>query len=166
MNRRNNRNRPFNYTSLLQQRPQAWAMVQGSRDYPGIQGNVRFYQTPRGVLVSAEFVGLPNPSEICRSPVFGFHIHEGDSCTGTREDPFADVRMHYNPYNCPHPYHVGDLPPLFGVNGYAFSVFLTNRFTVREIVGKTVIVHGSPDDFTTQPSGNAGTKMACGQIRG
>ncbi len=161
----NRRNPYWNYTSLLRSRPQAWARVQGSRDYPDIQGNVRFYQTPRGVLVSAEFAGLPNPPEPCGGPVFGFHIHEGENCTGNREDPFADVRMHYNPYNCPHPYHAGDLPPLFGADGYAFSVFLTNRFTVAEIVGKTIIVHGSPDDFTTQPSGNAGTKMACGQIR-
>ncbi len=161
----NLRNRYPNYNSLLRQRPQAWARVQGSSQYPEIQGSVRFYQTPRGVLVSAEIVGLPNPGGACDSPIFAFHIHEGDSCTGNREDPFANVRMHYNPYNCPHPYHAGDLPPLFGVNGYAFSVFLTNRFTVAEIIGRTVIIHGSPDDFKTQPSGNAGTKIACGQIR-
>lgn len=161
----NRRNRYTDYSMLLRRRPQAWARVQGSGQYPDIQGNVRFYQTPRGVLVSAEIAGLPAPGGACESPVFGFHIHEGENCTGNRADPFADVRMHYNPYNCPHPYHAGDLPPLFGVNGYAFSVVLTNRFTVEEIIGKTVIIHAKPDDFTTQPSGNAGTKMACGQIR-
>jgi Cu-Zn family superoxide dismutase len=36
---------------------------------------------------------------------------------------------------------------------------------VRDILGKTVIIHGSPDDFTSQPAGNAGQKIACGEIR-
>ena len=57
------------------------------------------------------------------------------------------------------------MPPLFGCNGAAFSVFLTDRITVNEIIGKTVIIHSDPDDFTSQPSGNAGTKIACGVIR-
>lgn len=77
---------------------------------------------------------------------------------------FPHSGSHYNPNDCPHPYHAGDLPPLFGANGFAFSVFLTDRFTVHEIIGKTVIVHASPDDFQTQPSGNAGEKIACGEI--
>lgn len=161
-----NRKYPYpNYTSLLRQRPQAWARVRGSDQYPEIQGNVRFHQTAHGVLVSAEIAGLPKPGGTCDRPIFAFHIHEGDSCTGNREDPFANVRMHYNPYNCPHPYHAGDMPPLFGVNGYAFSAFLTDRFTVREIIGRTVIIHSKPDDFTTQPSGNSGVKIACGVIQ-
>lgn len=40
----------------------------------------------------------------------------------------------------------------------------TDRFYVDEIIGKTVIVHEDPDDFHTQPSGNAGKKIACGVI--
>ena len=39
------------------------------------------------------------------------------------------------------------------------------RFTVEEIVGKTVIIHSNADDFTTQPSGNSGEKIACGIIK-
>jgi len=57
------------------------------------------------------------------------------------------------------------MPPLFGNNGRAVSIFLTNRFSIEEVIGKAVIIHGSPDDFTTQPSGNAGEKIACGIIR-
>ena len=64
-----------------------------------------------------------------------------------------------------HPYHAGDLPPLFGSGGVAVSVFLTDRFHLEDIIGKTVIIHSSPDDFTTQPSGNAGAKIACGEIK-
>ncbi|NLF34637.1 MAG: superoxide dismutase family protein, partial [Clostridiales bacterium] len=41
---------------------------------------------------------------------------------------------------------------------------LTNRFTVREVIGRSVIVHDSVDDFTTQPSGNSGAMIACGRI--
>lgn len=80
-------------------------------------------------------------------------------------NPFADAMTHFNPEDCPHPYHAGDLPPLWGSDGYAFSVFLTDRFSVEEIVGKTVIIHRQPDDFTIQPSGSARQKMACGVIR-
>jgi len=60
--------------------------------------------------------------------------------------------------------NAGDLPPLFSANGYAFSAVLTNRFTIDEIIGRTIIIHSSVDDFITQPAGNAGTKNACGKI--
>ena len=41
---------------------------------------------------------------------------------------------------------------------------LTNRFTVDEIINKVIVIHANKDDFTTQPSGNAGTKIGCGKI--
>ncbi len=77
---------------------------------------------------------------------------------------FSSVMSHYNPFECNHPYHAGDLPPLFANDVYAFSVFLTNRFNLSDVIEKTMIIHGNPDDFTTQPSGNAGEKIACGVI--
>lgn len=94
-----------------------------------------------------------------------WQIHSGEQCTGDAADPFAAALGHYDPDGCPHPEHAGDLPPLFSTRGYAFQVFLTDRFSLHEIVGRTVIIHSSPDDFTSQPSGNAGTKIACGRIR-
>ncbi len=100
----------------------------------------------------------------CGGRVFGFHIHSGSSCTGNASDPFADTLAHYDTANCQHPYHAGDMPPLFGNNGNAFSVFLTNRFNIGEIIGRTVVIHALPDDFKTQPSGGSGTKIACGVI--
>lgn len=42
---------------------------------------------------------------------------------------------------------------------------LTDRFRVRDIIGRTVVIHSGPDDFHTQPAGNAGEKIACGVIR-
>ncbi len=157
--------RKTGYLDYLRQRPNAWANIYGSKRFPNIGGMVRFYQTRNGVLVVASVKGLPMASGKCDSPIFGFHIHEGGTCQMTQSDSFADVGNHYNPYNCKHPYHAGDMPPLFGANGEAFSVFLSNRFTVQEIIGRTVIIHASPDDFFTQPSGNSGEKIACGLIR-
>ena len=145
-------------------RPNAVAVINGSKAYPEIYGKVRFYQVRDGVIVYADISGLPTAKGLCKSPIFGFHIHSGISCTGNSNDPFADVGSHYNPHACTHPYHAGDMPPLFGAGGNAFSVFLTDRFTVREIIGKTVIIHLDPDDFMSQPSGNSGEKIACGKI--
>ena len=150
--------------SALSRPPQAAARVCGSDAYPEISGCVYFYQTDCGVLVAARVMGLPNGKPCSPDGVFGFHIHSGGSCTGTEKDPFADALTHYNPGDVSHPEHAGDLPPLFGNHGCAFQVFLTDRFTVREILHKTVIIHAGPDDFTSQPAGNAGEKIACGRI--
>ena len=150
---------------LGKQRPAAFADVSGAPSHPSIVGRVEFYPAGSGVLVTAELFGLPENGEACPSGVFGFHIHEGAFCTGNAEDPFHNVGAHYNPGNCPHPAHAGDLPPLFGNEGYAYMAVFTHRFHVRDILGRTVIIHAQPDDFTTQPSGNAGQKIACGQIK-
>lgn len=155
----------LSYLSVFLKKPDAEAEIYGSGEYPEIQGNTYFYQTRKGVVIGAEISGLPKPKDPCKSPVFGFHIHEGTECQGNNTDPFTNAMSHYNPKNCPHPFHAGDLPPLFGNNGYAFMMVLSDRFTVKEIIGKTVIIHSAPDDFTSQPSGNAGEKIACGVIR-
>lgn len=141
----------------------AAATVKGSELYPDLRGNVTFRGTPKGVLVTAEVYGLPYTKEQAFG-IFAFHIHQGESCTGNSEDPFADADGHFNPYGSPHPYHAGDLPPLFGNHGYAYMTVLTDRFKISEIIGKVIIIHLQPDDFTTQPSGNAGAKIACGRI--
>ena len=101
----------------------------------------------------------------CGGGIFAFHIHSGGQCSGNEKAPFANALAHYDRDDCPHPAHAGDLPPLFENQGYAFQMFLTGRFSLCEVIGKTVIIHSGPDDFTSQPSGNAGSKIACGQIR-
>lgn len=156
----------ININAIMRGAPDAIATVRGSSEYTGINGSVKFYQTARGVLTVAEIFGLPVPTEKCGNDIFAFHIHSGATCTGNAEDEFADAGTHYNPTDCPHPYHAGDMPPLFSAGGTAFLAFLSDRFTAGEIVGKTVIIHDRPDDFTTQPSGNAGSKIACGEIAG
>ncbi|MBE6555211.1 MAG: superoxide dismutase family protein [Ruminococcaceae bacterium] len=152
--------------SILRRLPDAVAVISGSPEYSSVYGTVKFYRVMRGVLVAADVVGLPTSVGECKSNIFAFHIHGGVSCTGNSEDRFADAGTHYDPHGCPHPYHAGDMPPLFSTGGQAFLAFLTDRFTVEEIMGKTVVIHDSPDDFTTQPSGNAGKKIACGVISG
>lgn len=142
----------------------AQAYIYGSEKYPNAMGRVFFYQLSKGVLVATEVTGLPMDKGRCKNGVFGFHIHEGSSCTGTPTDPFADTGMHYNPWGCQHPDHAGDMPPLFGNDGFAWMMFYTDRFDVAEIVGRTVVIHSMPDDFRTQPSGNSGEKIACGVI--
>lgn len=151
--------------SLLNKKPAASANVRGSSGYPNIRGTVSFFETRGGVVVAAEFTGLPYSVGLCGDGILAFHIHEGRSCSGTAEDPFKDTGGHYNPGNCPHPQHAGDMPPLFVNKGRAFLAFMTDRFTVSEIIGRTVIVHAGRDDFTSQPSGNAGAKIACGEIK-
>ncbi len=76
----------------------------------------------------------------------------GTSCTGNSEDEFSNAKTHYNPNNHPHPYHSGDLPPLIESNGYAYMSVLLNKFKIQDIIGKVIIIHDMPDDFTTQPS--------------
>ena len=148
----------------LCRRPDACACIKGNSGHPDLTGSVCFYQTSQGVLIAARIHGLPDTATPARSGVFGFHIHGGCSCTGTPSDPFADAKTHYDTHDLDHPYHAGDLPPLFSNCGSALSIFLTNRFSLAEVIGRTVIIHSKPDDFTTQPSGNSGEKLACGRI--
>ena len=142
----------------------AVAYIRGSSKYPLIHGSVSFDETSNGIIVTARIYDLPQAKNNCVGRFFGFHIHEGTSCTGNANDEFANSLSHYNPTNCPHPYHAGDLPPLLENNGYAYMSFLTNKFTLQDVIGKVVIIHSIPDDFTTQPSGNPGEKIACGKI--
>ena len=151
----------MNPVSILRHQPGARAVVRGGT----VTGEVRFFQADRGVLVQAELFGLPHSAENCRSGVFAFHIHTGRCPADHPDDPSAHVEGHYDPDDCPHPHHAGDLPPLFASReGYAFQTVLTDRFSLREIIGKAVVGHARRDDFTSQPSGDPGILIACGEI--
>ena len=130
----------------------AKAQIKGGKNYPNINGVVTFKETKNGVLVTAKINGLPQSKNNCTGRFFGFHIHEGNSCTGTTSDEFANAKSHLNPSMCPHPFHMGDLPPLLENNGYAYMSILVNKFKMRDIIGRVVIIHDMPDDFTSQPS--------------
>ncbi len=142
----------------------AIAYIRGGKSYPRIDGLVTFKETKDGVIVNAKIKNLPVSKNNCPGRFFGFHIHEGSSCSGNLTDEFANTKSHFNPTDCPHPFHAGDLPPLIENNGYASMSVLVNKFKIKDIINRTVVIHDSPDDFTTQPSGNSGTKIACGKI--
>lgn len=139
-------------------RPKARAVIQGGEAFPGLKGEVLFYPQRDAVLVVARVSGLPQGG----SGFFGFHIHEGDSCKG---EAFEQTGGHLNPKAKPHPKHMGDLPPLLSCSGSAYMAVKSNRFRICDVIGRTVIIHGGADDFHTQPSGDAGEKIACGVIR-
>ncbi len=141
--------------------PDATAEIYGNSQNPELHGRAYFYNANcNGTLVSLEISGLPNPDKYFSTSFHGMHIHEDGDCTL----PFDNTGNHYNPENSPHPFHAGDLPPLLSNCGYAYCVFYTSRFNVCDVVGRSLIIHEAADDFTTQPSGNSGEKIACGVI--
>ncbi len=143
-------------SSLLCSPPAAFASIGGNKKAPHLSGTVRFYRWSGGTVVKVEIVNLP----ISTSP-FGFHIHEGAVCNLPE---YAKTGGHFNPTDEKHPAHAGDLPVIFSNSGYCYTVFYTNRFKPEDIIGRTVVIHSMPDDYRTQPSGNSGSKIACGEI--
>lgn len=139
--------------------PGAVARIVGGEEIPKLSGCVWFYQENGCVLIEAMISGLPKASE---TGFLGFHIHQGRDCSGAG---FPGTEGHYNPLGQMHPEHAGDLPPLLSCHGNAHLSVKTDRFSVNEIIGRTVVIHSNPDDFRSQPAGDAGKKIACGVIR-
>ncbi|OYD51744.1 superoxide dismutase family protein [Acidovorax kalamii] len=129
-------------------------------------GTVTFVQTGDGVQVSGEVRGLKPDSE------HGFHIHEKGDCSS---GDGMSTGGHYNPGGKPHgahgsgEHHTGDLPSLkadkYGVAAFSFvSRSISVAGPTNDITGKGLIVHRDPDDYKTQPTGNAGPRLACAVI--
>lgn len=151
-------------------KPTASANVKGGPLRPQIQGVIRFIDVPGGTWVCAEVNGLPpyQPAINGADPIgpHGFHIHEFGNCeVGDPQNPFQAAGEHWNPTNQPHGNHAGDFPVLFSNQGYANMCFFTNAFKPEQVIGKSVIIHQNPDDYRTQPAGDAGKRLACGVIQ-
>lgn len=144
---------------LLERMPAARALVRGCETCPNLQGEVLFFPFRNGSIVSATLSGIPY------SGFLGFHIHENASCATGGDIPFHGAGGHYNPTGAQHPNHAGDLPVLLASGGFSYAVFFTDRFTPAQVVGRSVVLHGKPDDFRTQPAGDSGSRIACGVIR-
>ncbi len=139
--------------------PTAIAHLRGDFAHPNLMGEVLFSPYGRGTLIFARVVGLPTPGFL------GIHIHEHGSCCTGGDTPFSCAGGHYDPHGVPHPWHGGDLPPLLSsADGVALLAVYTDRFRPELVVGRTVILHDSPDDFQSQPAGNSGLRIACGII--
>jgi Cu-Zn family superoxide dismutase len=146
------------------------AYINGGPLAPEIEGRVYFVPVVGGTKVVVKITGLPDyePAQNDEEPIgpHGFHIHEEGNCkVGDPNDPFQAAGGHYNPNNQPHGNHAGDLPVLFSNNGFVRMAFFTNKFEVRDIIDRTVIIHQNPDDYRSQPTGNAGKRLACGIIK-
>ncbi len=129
------------------------------------QGVVTFTETPEGVRIVANLRGLPPGRH-------GFHVHEFGDCSAPDAESAGG---HFNPTNQPHgapadiQRHDGDLGNIdAGPDGTAHFEWVDPVMELtgeNSIVGRSVIVHAAPDDLTSQPSGNAGARLACGTIR-
>jgi superoxide dismutase, Cu-Zn family len=147
----------------------ALARMQGGPLAPRLSGVVEFRRVPFGTWVSISVDGLPGyqPAADGKLPVgpHGFHIHEHGNCdVGDPAKPFEAAGGHWNPTGQPHGNHAGDFPVLFSNHGRAEMGFFTDRFHVADVIGKAVIIHESPDDYRSQPAGDAGRRLACGVI--
>lgn len=142
---------------IISKRPIAVANIRGDREAPLLRGQIWFYQYGGAVLIEAILSGLPDN----RVGFYGFHIHSGAECRG---EDFSSAGTHYNPAQQIHPRHAGDLPPLMAYGGRAYLAVMTDRFSMPEVIGRTVVIHNMPDDFRSQPAGNAGAKIGCGII--
>lgn len=128
-------------------------------------GTVRLNQMADGsVDVQVDLTGVP-------AGVHGFHIHEKGDCG----DNGNAAGGHFNPGGDPHgapntpPHHAGDWGNVTAnAAGEVHTRFNTRSVTVEagtnSAVGHAIILHANPDDLTTQPTGNAGGRIACGVV--
>lgn len=129
------------------------------------RGNVTFSQQGNRVRVVAQVSGLTPGAE------HGFHVHEKGDCSS---GDGMSAGGHYNPASKPHgslvtDHHAGDMPNLKADSyGNASATFELSGVAIgsgsADLVGKGLIVHRDPDDYKTQPTGNAGPRLACAVI--
>ena len=134
----------------------------------GVGGDLVFNIDNGGVRVTGTLTGLKPGA------THAFHVHEFGDCSAPDA---SSAGGHFNPAQQPHgnregggPHHAGDIPnQVAGDNGEAKVDQLLTGLEIasggaNDIVGKGVIVHADADDYTTQPTGNAGGRIACGVV--
>jgi Cu-Zn family superoxide dismutase len=130
-------------------------------------GKVELTETPGGVLLRLTLDGVP-PGE------HAFHVHAVGKC----EAPdFKSAGPHFNPDETKHGLlnpegpHSGDMPNLHVPDGGKLTVEVLNEMVtldgeqaLLDADGSAIVVHASADDYTTDPAGNAGDRIACGVV--
>jgi superoxide dismutase, Cu-Zn family len=144
----------------------ATAMLQPTQGSKAL-GEATFEQVGDKVRIVVNVQGLKPGQE------HGFHVHEAGDCSS---GDGMSAKGHFNPAGQPHgpasgPHHAGDLPSLKADKGgrARLDVEVTGISVApgpTSIVGRGLIVHADPDDYKTQPTGNAGARIACGVIKG
>lgn len=145
--------------------PSATAQLQPTKGNTA-SGVVNFVQSGDKVMVSLEIKGLKPGAE------HGFHVHEKGDCSS---GDGMSTGGHFNPLTKGHgahginEHHAGDLPALKAdANGAVKMSFDSKTISVgsgaTDIVGRGMIIHRDPDDYKTQPTGNAGPRIACAVI--
>jgi superoxide dismutase, Cu-Zn family len=129
-----------------------------------VMGTVTFTKTEGGMQVVADITGL-TPGQ------HGFHIHEFGDCSAPDA---TSAGGHFNPSKNPHAghddvkRHEGDLGNIEADSSGKAHLELTDKMMTmsgeKSIIGRGVIVHEKADDLKTQPTGNAGGRVACGVI--
>jgi Cu-Zn family superoxide dismutase len=129
-----------------------------------VEGTLTFATASPGLKVTGRITGLA-------AGTHGFHIHEFGDCSAA---DFSSAGGHYNPTGHPHAgpaearRHIGDMGNIeAGADGSATVDYTDPRLRLEGahgILGRGVIVHASADDLKTQPTGNAGGRLACGVI--
>jgi Cu-Zn family superoxide dismutase len=153
-------------TTITSDTPRAIATLEATKGNK-VAGTVMFYQLGDKVRVVAKVRGLAPSRE------HGFHIHEAGDCSS---GDGMSTKGHFNPQGKPHAHfstgdrHAGDMPALKGdANGAVALEVDLDIITVTpgatSIIGRGLIVHADPDDYKTQPTGNAGARLACAVIR-
>lgn len=132
-----------------------------------LMGYVWFTQSGEELQIQGKIKGLqPNSTH-------GFHVHQfGD----TSAEDGTSAGGHYNPGNDPHgapddpqaQHHAGDLGNIQanaqGIAEFTKTVDFVSLRGDRGILGRAIVVHGGADDFTSQPSGDAGPRIGLGTI--
>jgi Cu-Zn family superoxide dismutase len=133
-----------------------------------VGGTLVFDVADGGVRMTGSLSGLAPGS------THALHVHENGLC----EPPdFESAGAHLNPDASAHgeriagvPHHAGDMPNVTaGADGSVAVDQFLDGLTLgdggpRDVVGKAVVVHADPDDYRSQPAGNAGGRIACGEI--
>lgn len=125
------------------------------------KGTVYFTAVENGVQVTAEISGLSEGNK-------GFHIHQYGDCTATNG---TSAGGHFNPEGMDHAgptdaiRHMGDMGNITAnAQGNAMIDYVDKTININMILGRGVIVHNGEDDLSSQPSGAAGPRVACGVI--
>lgn len=133
-----------------------------------VSGKLVLTPVSGGVRLVGEVGGLPDSGRA------GFHVHERGDCSSADG---SSAGAHFNPTGQPHgnaktgAHHAGDLDNLIAdLEGVARVDVVLRDVTLggtpsTDIVGRALLVHAAPDDYRTQPAGNAGARVACGVIR-